>query len=128
MEITLKGQNATDDNDSTVSTTASVDLNDTTVARTRVVEINLNEDTILKAIRKASLPLFAKKMAARILALCLQKNSGKLWFNPLALRSLRRSGLTSDAYDALGRLRKAGIITWERDEDNSIVEFTDWVK
>ena len=128
MEILLKGQNATDDNDSTVSTTASVALDDTTATTPRIVEINLNEDVILKQIRKASLPLFAKKMAARILALCLQKNSGRLWFNPLALRSLRRSGLTSDAYDALGRLRKAGIITWERDGENSIVEFTGWVK
>lgn len=123
MEIVLKGENATDGGDTTVT----IEPEESTAAKSKIVEINLNEDVILKQIRKASLPLFAKKMAARILALCIQKNSGRLWFNPLALRSLRRSGLTSDAYDALGRLRKAEIITWIRDGDNSIVEFKGWV-
>lgn len=91
------------------------------------VEINLNEQSILQRIRKAKLPLFAKKMAARILALCIQKNSGKLWFNLTALRSLRKSPLTRDGYDALNRLAQAGIIEWRRGEnDTVIVEFKGW--
>ena len=67
-------------------------MNDTTTApATKSVEINLNQLEIGQQIDKAALPQSTKQMARRILALCVQKNSGRLWFNMVALRSLRRS-------------------------------------
>ncbi len=83
---------------------------------TKRVEINLNEELILKQIRAAKIPVAAKKMAARILTLCIQKNSGRLWLNMTALKSLRHSPMIRDALDALGKLQKAKVITWKREQ------------
>lgn len=95
------------------------------------VAINLNEDVIIQQLRKAKLPMFAKKMARRILTLCLQKDSGTLWINQVALRSLRKSALIGDAYDALNRLQQRGIIEWRKEtrnkQDVAVVRFVEWV-
>jgi hypothetical protein len=71
--------------------------------------------------------MFAKKMGARILALCVQKDSGRLWFSRKALCSLRKSPLIHDSYESLNRLKKAGIIEWRHNENDTVtVEFKGW--
>ena len=123
--IELPGMNA-DDNAPTTVVLPDAD----TRATVKAVEINLNQDVILRQLRKAKLPMFAKKMGSRILAVCLEKNSGTLWFNQLALRSLRKSPLVKDAYDALNRLKQAGIVDWRKEkrsgQDVAVVRLVGW--
>jgi hypothetical protein len=95
-------------------------------AATQRVVINLNELAISEQIAKAKLPHSTKQMARRILALCVEKDSGSLWFNMTALRSLRRSPLLSDAYCALNRLQAKGIAVWWQEGDKVVVKLKAW--
>lgn len=123
--IKLPGMNG-DDNGPTTVVLPDAD----TRAFVTTVEINLNQDVILRQLRKAKMPMFAKKMGSRILAVCLEKNSGTLWFNQLALCSLRKSVLIGDAYDALNRLKQAGIVDWHKEkrsgQDVAVVRLKAW--
>lgn len=122
QHIKIPARNA-GDNDATLV------INDTPPAPTRV-EINLNDVAITAQIRKAQLPLSAKRLAARILTLCVKHNSGRMWINLEGLKTLRKSPLLKDAFSALGKLQRAKIIQWGREQREGgevvIVEFTGW--